>query len=97
MLSEGKIKAKKRGGQFGPFRGGQLAPFRMRKSPFSGVVNLLRFEVVSLTVFSNKKVKEIYTVGSKNRGCFELEDSLLFYSYMFYINFSLVLFLINFI
>ena len=59
MLSEGKIKSKKRGGQFAPFWGGQFAPFWVRKLPFSGVVSLLRFEVVSLTVFSSYTVEKL--------------------------------------
>jgi len=52
MLSQGKMESKKRGGQFDPFWDGQFAPFRVRKLPFSGVVSLIRFEVVSLSVFS---------------------------------------------
>ena len=52
MLSQRKIESKNRGGQFDPFWGGQFAPFWVKKLPFSGVVSLLRFEVVSLSVFS---------------------------------------------
>ena len=54
MLSEGKMESKKRGGQFDPFWDGQFDPFWVRKLPFSGVVSLFRFEVVSLSVFSSQ-------------------------------------------
>ena len=51
MFSKGKMESKKRGGQFDPFWDGQFAPFRVRKLPLSGVVSLIRFEVVGLTIF----------------------------------------------
>ena len=53
MLQQGKKKQRMLGGQFGAFRGWSACSGEDKKVPFLGVVNLERYRLVSLTVFSS--------------------------------------------